>query len=513
MAGPALRTRVVALVGAALVLVLASGLAVTVAVDRATDLRTEVDTRLQPAAADARRLARALVDQETGERGFVITGERDFLEPYDAGRKQERSRIRALRRTFADDPAMLARVDRVASAADLWRRVGPAREIRARTAGGPAVAERLVAEGEGKRAFDRVRRQQDVLIVAIEQRVADTEDSAADSERFLRYVLLTSSALLLVLVLAIAVLLRQWVLMPVETLRSSLRRVAAGDLDSPVRAVGPPEVEAIGADAEAMRRRLLAELDTSRAALEGLEQHSPVVAGMRAELAAQPLTGVLGLGVAGVLRPVEGVLAGDWWQTIIRPSGAVALVVADVSGHGASAGLVALRFKQRITTLLQTDLDLLSAFTIATASLDPDPERFVTGLVVEMDPRRGSVRYVNAGHPSALLLRRRGEAVEKRELSPTGPIISVLDGEWTLGTALVEPGDLLVALTDGVLEARSSDGAEFGEDGVLEVVRGLRPWTPETAVAEIDAAVRAFAAEVRQDDVTVVAAQWNDPTD
>ncbi len=511
MAGPPLRTRVVALVGAALLLVLASGLAVTIAVDRSTDLRDEVDTRLQPAAADARRLARALVDQETGERGFVITGDRAFLEPYDAGRKQERLRMRALRTAFADDAELMARLDQVARAADRWRQVGALPEIRARTEGGATVAEDLVAQGAGKRAFDRLRRLQDALIADIERSVADTEDSAADSERFLRYVLLTSSALLLVLVVAIALLLRQWVLVPVDTLRASLRRVAGGDLDAPVEAAGPPEVEAIGADAEAMRRRLVAELDTSRAALEGLEQHSPVVAGMRAELAAQPLTGVLGLSVAGVLRPVEGVLAGDWWQTIIRPSGTVALVVADVSGHGAGAGLVALRFKQRITTLLQTELDLLSAFTIATAELDADPERFVTGLVVEMDPRRGGVRYVNAGHPSALLLRRRGDEVVARELDPTGPIISVLGGDWSVGTAQVEAGDLLLALTDGVLESRSADGEEFGEAGVLRVLRRLRPWTPETAVAEVDAAVRSFAAGA-QDDVTVVAAQWSDPT-
>ena len=77
-------------------------------------------------------------------------------------------------------------------------------------------------------------------------------------------------------------------------------------------------------------------------------------------------------------------------------------------------------------------------------------------------------------------------------------------------TAQVAPGDLIVALTDGVLESRAAGGEQFGEQGVLAVLRRLKPWTPETAVAEIDAAVRAHVAGERQDDVTVVAAQWSE---
>ena len=505
-----LRIRVATMVVVALVLVAVAGLAVTVAVDRASSVRRDIDTRLQPAAGDARALERALVDQETGERGFVITGDRSFLEPYDAGRAQERRRSARLREAFADDEALLERVRRVEDAAAAWRASGPAPEIRARAEGRERLAERLVARGTGKRAFDRVRSEQEGLVAAIETRVVQAEESAADSERFLRDVLLGSTALLLLLVVAVAALLRRWLLVPVATLRRSLRRVAGGELTARVSVTGPPEVAAIGDDAEAMRRRLVEEVDNSRSALEALQQQSPVVAGMRAELAADPTAQIGGVSVAGVLRPMEGMLAGDWWQVVQRPTGTVALVVADVSGHGATAGLVALRFKHRLTTLLETELDLLRVFTLATRDLDTDPERFVTCLLVELDPGRRTLRYVNAGHPAGFMVRGEG-ARRVEELPPTGPIVSVLGGGWEVVQASMGRHDVLVAVTDGVLECRSASGAELGREAVVSLLRATKDLHPTALVGEVDQAVRSFAAGDRQDDVTVVAARWHAP--
>ena len=59
--------------------------------------------------------------------------------------------------------------------------------------------------------------------------------------------------------------------------------------------------------------------------------------------------------------------------------------------------------------------------------------------------------------------------------------------------------------TDGVTDARDGDGREFGADGLLDVLAGLRSWSPQEVVAESVAAVRRFAVDVRRDDVTVVA--------
>jgi serine phosphatase RsbU (regulator of sigma subunit) len=268
---------------------------------------------------------------------------------------------------------------------------------------------------------------------------------------------------------------------------------------------GPPEVMEIAQDAENMRRRIVSELDATREATEALSQHSPVVMALRRELAPRPRAESGGLQVTGMVQAAEGVLAGDWWEAVARPDGTTALVLADVSGHGAEAGLVAYAFKQRITALLEGGLDLSTIFTlVARRPHGGDDERFLSCLVVVVDPRREQLSWINAGHPPALVVNRdRGGAV--RELAPTGPLISSVTSGWRETSAPFRPGDLLVACTDGVLEARNAQGDEFGLDGVLGVLRGLRSWSPDDAVSECHQAVRRFAVDSRRDDVTCVA--------
>ena len=124
--------------------------------------------------------------------------------------------------------------------------------------------------------------------------------------------------------------------------------------------------------------------------------------------------------------------------------------------------------------------------------------------MVVVDPDGQRLSWVNAGHPPGLVVDRHHRTT-RFELGPTGPLISSVTSGWTVGRTLFGPDDLLLACTDGVLEARDADGQEFGVDGLLAVLRRLEPWTPEEAVAECREAVRRHAVDVRRDDVTCVA--------
>jgi len=362
----------------------------------------------------------------------------------------------------------------------------------------------LVAGGTGKRAFDVLRQRVEELQQEIDDRTTRAQRADERNLRLLRWVNVGSRLVNLVLLVVAGFLVRRWVLTPVRRLRSRMRAVADGNLEDEVLVPGPPEVAGIARDAESMRRRIVAELETSRAATEALSQHSPVVAGLRRELSSTAQPPATGLDLAGVVLSAEGVLAGDWWEATQRPDGSTAIIVADVSGHGAEAGLVALRFKQRITALLDTDLPLATAFDIAASRPDVDVERFLSCLVVVVDPQARTVSWINAGHPPALLVSRDrpGNPVE---LPPTGPLISSITHGWEVATATITDLDMLLICTDGVLEARDSHGAEFGSEGVRRVLRGLRRWSPEEAVAECSEAVRQFAVDLRRDDVTCVA--------
>ena len=378
-------------------------------------------------------------------------------------------------------------------------------EIAATRVGDRAEAERLVAEGEGRRYFDRIRRTVESLQARIDLRLAAAQARGGDALDRVRNTLAVTAALLLVFVVVSGWLLRQWALVPVERLLASMKVVAEGDVSRPVVASGPPEVATIGRGAEAMRRRIVAELDAARSATEALDQHSPVVVGLQRELTPSPTEELDGVEVHGVLHAAEGVLAGDWWDAVRRPDGRTVLLIADVSGHGPDACLVAARFKQRLTLLLRSPADLLTAFEYAARDLDSDPERFLSCALVEVDAATGQVRWINAGHGGAMILRRHRSVVEGRELAPTGPLIGAMAQEWRVEQTQLQPDQMVVLATDGVTEARQAEEGEFGTEGVFSAARSARTWQPTEVVGEVLEAVRQFADDWRRDDATCVA--------
>ncbi|MGZ4776424.1 MAG: PP2C family protein-serine/threonine phosphatase [Oryzihumus sp.] len=507
-AQPSLHRRVLVAACVLALLLTGTALAVGAALRRVEASQDLVRQRLQPGSEQVRSLLADVVDQETGQRGYVITGDPTFLEPYKLGQTASETRIASLRRTFAGDPGVLRAVDQVEADLAQWHRLGADPEIAAARAGDPARARALIAQGRGKAAFDALRSHLADLQARIDARHSDATRSVREANAVLARVITASAVLLVLLVLGAGLLLRRWVLHPIAALRASMRRVAEGHLDEPIEALGPPEVAAIGTDAESMRRRILDEVDAARAAGAALAQHSPVVAGLRAELAARSGGSLPGVTLAGALRPAEGVLAGDWWDAVRRPDGTVVVLLADVSGHGADAGLVAARFKHRLTALLHTRLELDEAFATAAEDLGGDDERFLSCLVIAVDPLTGTLRWINAGHPPAVIVQRHRTGLGARELGPTGPLLSSVSSGWQVERTTLEPTELLLAFTDGVSEARrghEAGSAEFGTDGVLTALGGLGAWSPDVAVAEILEAVRQHADNWHRDDVTVVA--------
>jgi CHASE3 domain sensor protein/serine phosphatase RsbU (regulator of sigma subunit) len=498
-----LRLRLLVLFTVLMLVVVLAASAVIVALRNVEGNRALVTERLQPASAQSRALLMALSDQETGERGYLLTGDAKLLQTYRDGGSDLAERLAELRRDFRGDPEMTATLDRVAEGVSTWRRAGAIPEIRARRSGAERRAEALVATGRSQAAYDEARARVSDVQSLIDTRAQAAQQRVVDDLRTLRNVILFSRSMVILLLVLGALLMRRWVLTPVQRLRSRMRAVADGRIDEQVLIDGPPEVVALGRDAESMRRRIVAELDAARAATEALTQHSPVVSLLRSELTSRPRAEANGLEVAGMVLSAEGVLAGDWWEAFRRPDGTTALVLADVSGHGAEAGLVAFAFKQRIIALLDSDLDLADVFELA-ARRPEDAERFLSCVVIVVDPEAQRLSWVNAGHPAALVVDREHRDIV-RELGPTGPLISAVTSGWVVATTLFGPEDMLVACTDGVLEARNSDGQEFGVTGLVEVMKRLDRWSPDEAVVECREAVRRFAVDVRRDDVTCVA--------
>lgn len=454
---------------------------------------------LAPASANVDALLTAFVDEETGERGYLITSNASFLQPYHKGLAAAPRLMDELRHELAGRTGDLADLSLVDARYRGWSDRVAQPEIADVMRGRASAAIAIERAGVGKSHFDRLRAGVATLQSAVARQTSAAQ-SQADGVLQTAFSLAVIRAVVVVALLVVALmLLGRWVIRPVDRLAAEVRAVADGDLDRPIGGDGPLEVASLGADVEAMRRRLRDETDEGRQLREALAERSPLQVLLHSELL--PSLEVTAPAAAGRLVPAEGVLAGDWYDVLRTETGTVAAAAVDISGHGAGAGLFALKLKHLLTPVMRAGIAPGEAIGRAAAECGETEEQFATGIVVEIDPSGRRCRYANAGHPSGLLFREgRIEAV----LGTTGPIMCALPGSWRTEEMAIEPDDLLVLVTDGVLEARRPDGSAFGIEGVAEAVRRQLPGAdPETVVEGIVSALRGQCRFPLKDDATV----------
>lgn len=512
--GTTLRTRVAMLVAVGAVALALVAALVWSAFSSARSVGTDVTTSLSPAAGAASDLVVAydLLDRES--RTYVLTGTDSSRLRTEAARARAGDDQAAVERDLAGHPALLASAERVDVTATAWldQVVDPALALRAQR---PLTALEIAAFlDRTSTAYAEVSRATD----ALDEQVSAARDVATDDlgvlARRLAAALLVSGLLLAGLLLGAYLLLRRWVLRPLDELSSQLREVAHdGHRERVIEPSGPPELYAVGADAEAMRRALVHEQDAARAAGEGLEQESPVVAALRADLATEPAPRAARLEVFGRIRPAHGVLAGDWWGVLGLPDERTGLVLIDVSGHGELAGLVAQRLRAVLAVALRSGFAPGVVLERgATSFLDAADGRFATALVAVLDPGAGTLEWANAGHTGGWVLRD-GGADRRTTLEPTGPLLSTLGGSWSTRSTELGRDDLLLTWSDGLVEGRDADVTDAGLSAELDrlVRSGLpgrtRPSAARDVVEGLLAALREDSAEWGRDDITLVAAR------
>ncbi|MER6630336.1 CHASE3 domain-containing protein [Streptomyces sp. NPDC000987] len=227
------------------------------------DITDRLTGRVLPAQTEAYRLQAALVNQETGVRGYAIAADRQFLEPYSRGRRDEARSAARLRALVGDRPALLKDLRSVERNADTWRRTYAEPLIADVTEGQPGTIDKATAE-RGRKAFDKVRAQWAAQTADLTRAVHDEKERLAH-QRTVRAVVLTALVVLFLLTGAVlTVLIRLLVARPLEALRDSSRRVARGEFSHVITGGGPKDVTAVAAAVEDMRQRIVAELDASR---------------------------------------------------------------------------------------------------------------------------------------------------------------------------------------------------------------------------------------------------------
>lgn len=215
--------------------------------------------------------------------------------------------------------------------------------------------------------------------------------------------------------------------------------------------------------------------------------------------------------IAGRLEPSYGV-GGDVFDYALSET-TVSLGIFDAVGHGMHAALIAaatLAAYRSVRRDGRSVFDQARAVDEVVAGQFPGSE-FVTALIAEIDLRSGRLRYVNAGHPSPLLLR--GGRVVKELAGGRRVPFGLESGGLTVGEEVLEPGDWLALYTDGITEARDASGAWFGEERLAEFLRRAIAGghAPAETVRRLTEAVLRHQGGLLQDDASVLLARWKQP--
>ncbi len=211
-----------------------------------------------------------------------------------------------------------------------------------------------------------------------------------------------------------------------------------------------------------------------------------------------------GYDLAGLNLPCR-TIGGDYYDFLPYKDGRLGLVVGDVSGKGLPAALLMSSLEARVQMLVESGPDPASALTNLNRSLAVrcPVGKFITFFYGLLDPASGSLSYSNAGHNYPLLLRANGKVEELRE---NGTVLGIFPStEYERIENKLEPGDMLALFSDGVTEACTAEGKEFGETGLAEFLQKRRSQPCSTTAQDLVTHVRGWGGGAAfADDFTVV---------
>jgi serine phosphatase RsbU (regulator of sigma subunit) len=182
------------------------------------------------------------------------------------------------------------------------------------------------------------------------------------------------------------------------------------------------------------------------------------------------------------------------------------IAIADASGHGIGAALLAAETRAYLRAFALTNTDPGQVLDRVNQRLveDIDADYFVTLFLGRLRPLTRSLVYSDAGHLPAYIVDGRGEV--KLVLQSTGlPLGLDPTGVFPNSPTLrLEPGDLLFLLSDGIVEAQEGDGPLFGIGRTLEVVRAHRHEPPGEIIAALMHQVNEWSGSAQADDRTAI---------
>ena len=201
-------------------------------------------------------------------------------------------------------------------------------------------------------------------------------------------------------------------------------------------------------------------------------------------------------------------VGGDYYDFLDMGPGALGIVLADISGKGMSGALLMANLQANLRSQYAVALDDLPRLLRSVNRLfyeNTTDESYATMFFGVYDDACGRLRFANCGHVAPLILRADGSL---RRLTSTTTVLGLfLEWETPIEEEKLHPGDLLVICTDGVTEAPNSQGEEYGEARLTELVRQSRHLPVKELLAAIQASVEQFSGSTQADDITLIVAR------
>lgn len=198
-------------------------------------------------------------------------------------------------------------------------------------------------------------------------------------------------------------------------------------------------------------------------------------------------------------------VGGDYFDFIPTAESHISIVLADVSGKGMPAALLASQLQAAMRSEVRHHIGLAEALSNVNELVHNSTsyEKFATLFVADFDPTSKRMRYSNAGHNYPLHLTN----TEKVDLLERGGLLlgAFPSAQYEQGELLLDDGDVVLFYTDGLSEAEDETGEQYGEDRILQLLREHRHLPPEGIQAKLVEDVKTFVGDASlQDDMTLI---------
>jgi serine phosphatase RsbU (regulator of sigma subunit) len=301
---------------------------------------------------------------------------------------------------------------------------------------------------------------------------------------------------------------------PIKMLAWRADQIARGDLDTRVEISSGDEIGMLGENFNYMADRLLI-LMRETAEKATLEKELEVARTIQETLVPpSDLVERSFIRLAGYFLPASQ-CGGDWWTYHDMPDGRVLVVIGDVTGHGVPSAMITAAAKAACDVVRATEGNALTVTRLLEvmnrAIFESAKRKFVmTCFASILDPKKGTITYANAGHNFPYLFRPSvGEGNDFQVLMSRGNRLGDLE-ESTYAEKVhqLQPNDILVWYTDGIVECENDRGEEYGEKRFRAAIRRAADLEPvQMRESVVGAAGAFFGDRARKDDITMVFAR------